>query len=183
MLMTFTQLGITRISCKDHGDRTDYTSEIQELHYKINAEIFKYSKTVCTPVEANTVISNFIEYGVALTRVASDDNVTSNYLKDCLRKFIKTLKQYTTNFRLEQQDLQIIQTRINHYVNRYLKDKKSNALTSTSVLQHLEYSKENYNNLLLPFKDVVKDNVNLKTFLSCHKEMIDYLHKCYAINL
>ena len=152
------------------------TEALRELHYQANEIIFKYNMQFAFPQNAKQAAKQLTEVFVKIKDLDVKDAAKDkkNEILDKGREIVKSLNEYTTNFKYDDTCVCAIESMCKYQLSNYLKNKEN--LTITTGVEILEG-----NVVLREIANDVTANLNrqpnIKAFLRMQGEIIDVIGK------
>jgi Tfp pilus assembly PilM family ATPase len=152
------------------------TEALRELHYQANEIIFKYNMQFAFPQNAKQAAKQLTEVFVKIKDLEVKDAAKDkkNEILDKGREIVKSLNEYTANFKYDDTCVCAIESMCKYQLSNYLKNKEN--LTITTGVEILEG-----NVVLREIANDVTTNLNrqpnIKAFLRMQGEIIDIIVK------
>ena len=152
------------------------TDELKALHYQANDIIFSYNMQFAFPKNVEQAIKQLTEVFVKIKDLDVKDAAKDkkNEILDKGREIVKSLNEYTANFKYDDTCVCAIESMCKYQLSNYLQNKED--LTITTGVEMLEQ-----NVVLRDIATDVATNINkqpnIKAFVRMQGEVVEILSK------
>lgn len=152
------------------------TEALRELHYQANDIIFSYNMQFAFPKNVEQAIKQLTEVFVKIKDLDVKDAAKDkkNEILDKGREIVKSLNEYTTNFKYDDTCVCAIESMCKYQLSNYLKNKEN--LTIATGVEMLEG-----NVVLREIANDVVANINkqpdIRAFVRMQGEIVEILSK------
>lgn len=171
MLQTGKLLGLTPIKCESKTG----TDKLKELHYAVNAILYKASGRYIFQRQAENLYRELCEYGKQLASLEVPDKAKpkKEELLSKLRVICNSLNVYRKQSQ-NSEDIEGMQRALNWFLHRYIEVKDN--ITDEQALELLKESKE-LSDAVYPWEESLK----LSNMNKANRELLSFITTKYQI--